>query len=551
MAEGLQGYMDVVYERIDTVKKTVEQLQRPAFYKEAFENYEAKVLEEVPEDVASNWIDQLTIRQFNEELKDVFPYIYKLVNEKTKASELGPEDLLGEGPIDWIKDKYADFKQGREDSMKNYKQDLHILKTVLSHGGMDDSTIRRIEDGCLNDPRVCLYNTIRKNGIPAGDMDMEVQRIGDDLNSGWTTRSGTTDEAVDDFDTFESWADEVVESGIVKEMHDDPQYKSWLKIYKKSPDAAEAHPKHAEFLKYYKSEKDDEHKEGNKFTKALKKARDNDDDEMEVDGEKIPVTEFVLSLFDRETGQFPKGETAVLTAVEKDYGEQYINGAKKFIEAIKAKYEEFTSDQDNIILDATLPFDISMTKDPEFRAWNRVYMNQGLEAAEKIPGHEKFLKIQQAWDAKSNMDAEIEKANEPKYMEILKKWINTAKSSAEFRDYIDAEFEKDDGFRKWLGSGSGSKTPQGRYAMDLYYRQDETLTPTDDEWSKLLQIPNRETWEKLIKQAKAKGDKKMLSKLMAMGDQFASTEGTVMEPTVGQEATKELEDMKRMAGISI
>ena len=45
----------------------------------------------------------------------------------------------------------------------------------------------------------------------------------------------------------------------------------------------------------------------------------------------------------------------------------------------------------------------------------------------------------------------------------------------------------------------------------------EKLTPTDDEWSKKLQIPNRETWEKLIKQAKAKGDKKMLGKLMAMG----------------------------------
>ena len=74
---------------------------------------------------------------------------------------------------------------------------------------------------------------------------------------------------------------------------------------------------------------------------ALKKARDNDEDEMEVDGKKIPVTEFILSMYDRETGQFPKGETAVLTAVEKDYGEQYINPAKSFIEAVNAKFEEF------------------------------------------------------------------------------------------------------------------------------------------------------------------------------------------------------------------
>ena len=92
-------------------------------------------------------------------------------------------------------------------------------------------------------------------------------------------------------------------------------------------------------------------KEGNKFSKALKIARDKDDDEMELDGKKIPVTEFVLSLFDRETGQFPKGETAVLTAIEKDYGEQYINPAKAFIERIMATYEQYTTPQEPVITD--------------------------------------------------------------------------------------------------------------------------------------------------------------------------------------------------------
>ena len=58
------------------------------------ENFEVKEIKEVPEDVAENWVDQLTIRQFNEELKDVFPYIYNLVNEETKAQELGPEDIV-------------------------------------------------------------------------------------------------------------------------------------------------------------------------------------------------------------------------------------------------------------------------------------------------------------------------------------------------------------------------------------------------------------------------------------------------------------------------
>ena len=96
MAESLAGYLDIVKERITTVKKTIESLQKPAYYKQTFEAFETPVLEDVPNDVAENWIDELTIRQFNEELQDIFPYIYNLVKEGTQAKELGPHDLLGE-----------------------------------------------------------------------------------------------------------------------------------------------------------------------------------------------------------------------------------------------------------------------------------------------------------------------------------------------------------------------------------------------------------------------------------------------------------------------
>jgi hypothetical protein len=61
----------------------------------------------------------------------------------------------------------------------------------------------------------------------------------------------------------------------------------------------------------------------------------------EATEQKTPLGEFILSYFDREQGAFPKGETAVLTMVEKDYGEQFIEPAKAFIEQINAKFEEF------------------------------------------------------------------------------------------------------------------------------------------------------------------------------------------------------------------
>ena len=236
MAEGLTDYMDVVFERIDTVKKTVEQLQKESYYKEAFDNYATPVMEDVPEDIASNWIDQLTIKQFNEELKDVFPYIYKLVNEKTKAQELGPEDLLGETDI-------------VEKHMKGYAKYHCEDCGCQMHNCKPDCDCKHDS----HDEKGSWWKDANGNGVP---------------------------DIMEDTDTmteYEQWADEIVEAGL----------------------------------------------------------------DTEPEEEKIPVTEFVLSLFDRETGQFPKGETAVLTAIEKDYGEQYIDPAKSFIEAINEKYAQF------------------------------------------------------------------------------------------------------------------------------------------------------------------------------------------------------------------
>ena len=107
MAESPKDYMPVVLDRITSVKKTIESLQKPAYYTKAFESYVKPIIEDVPNDVAENWIDQLTIKQFNEELKDVFPYIYNLVSEATKAKNLGPDDVAEGGIMDYIKGKVA------------------------------------------------------------------------------------------------------------------------------------------------------------------------------------------------------------------------------------------------------------------------------------------------------------------------------------------------------------------------------------------------------------------------------------------------------------
>ena len=81
-----------------------------------------------------------------------------------------------------------------------------------------------------------------------------------------------------------------------------------------------------------------------------------DDDTMDVDigpdgsiskagGEKekneLPLDEFIKGHFDYTTNQFPKGETAVLTAVEKKFGEGQLKDAALIMaELVKGEDEE-------------------------------------------------------------------------------------------------------------------------------------------------------------------------------------------------------------------
>ena len=237
MAEGLSKYSDIVNDRIVTVKKTIENIQKPNHYGEILENFTVEEFELVPEDLAQNWIDQLTIKQFNEELQDVFPYIYKLISEKTKAQELGPDDIATEDSI------------------------------------------------------------AETNNAEVTDM----------------------------FSEFENWANGTVENALDQELDDGNAF---------------AHA--------VRKAKMDGKKKGDKIPHP-----DSDQPDIKIE-KQIPITEFILSMYDRESGQFPKGETAILTAVEKDYGESYINPAKQFIEAINQKFQEFhgyNTDKDNILYD--------------------------------------------------------------------------------------------------------------------------------------------------------------------------------------------------------
>jgi len=383
MAEGLAGYMDTVNERLNTVKKTVEMLQRESYYKESFANFEQTVMEDVPEDIATDWTAQLTIKQFNEELKDVFPYIYKLVSEANKVVDLGPEELLGEGGIEamgneyhckdcgdtphnpttncshdvhdengdhWVDDNgngIHDADEGVVDMDHDYAEHLDTIISSSNHERGPQTTLEelvaesqldenllKIVGGALakvlpkiggNKETLSTIADLAGKGV-AGTAKTIVKNPGKSAAIGGgayvADKVGDAMDAIPDAlaaagDKIVSSADDLMAfgKGALANIPNINQIATMA--------ARNALPIAAVVAAIYGGYK----LLDMAFGKEPNKDHESEEGEQEQKNEEIPLEEYIKSMYDYTTNAFPKGETAVLTAVEKDYGEHNVEQA--------------------------------------------------------------------------------------------------------------------------------------------------------------------------------------------------------------------------------
>jgi hypothetical protein len=371
MAESLAEHMDTVNERIVAVKKTVQSLQKPSNYKTAFESFEPSNAVEVPEDVAENWIDQLTVKQFNEELKDVFPYIYKLVGESTKANELAFEDIINEldsSPRPKLrpnmsKEVFSSEQEAIDNAMSKGYQEVDVDFEIIPAKGRgfmwrqigDDINIgagsQRGPEGEISTKGVNTESQIdtafdKLLGQFADNFSAQVEgEIANTLAPAFKNLYMTDPEEKKMQAAMQKHKNDPIamQDAIMDLYSDDPDFQAWIdKKGRKSKT-------YQSFLRAIGESEN----EGNAYAHAVRQAKMNgkkkgdkvkgpDGDEITLEkDQKTPLGEFILSYFDRQTGKFPKGETAVLTSVEKDYGDQYVKPASQFIERLGKAYTKY------------------------------------------------------------------------------------------------------------------------------------------------------------------------------------------------------------------
>ena len=400
MAEGLAQYSDVVNDRIDAVKRTVETLQRKNVYAEAVANFESTILEDVPEDVSSNWVDQLTIRQFNEELSDIFPYIYKLVSEHTKALALGPEELLGEASDDEIEEarssasdqaaKAGAYNGGKSLAGKgDGKADLaHKLKGDALQKHRDASVAKMdAEDEAAKKAQRDRFAAMKGESVEESEIDAHFEGLMGqfaDVNEEEVSEAyiNTSKDAIDVLGALRGKGKKIergqddhqgnLANAYANDVWDvysfiEARTKGFKGLDKNAMAAIEAMMTLRGEAKKLERDADSgkNGKFGNQIVNTLYPVieylyttdfdRNAKEDEAECGDDpamgkedapapkeqKTPLGEFIVSYYDRDAGEFPKGETAILTMIEKDYGEQYITPAKQFIERLQATVEQY------------------------------------------------------------------------------------------------------------------------------------------------------------------------------------------------------------------
>lgn len=380
--------------QLEELKSTIKRLAKQSHYEAYVENFTTSDQLEVPEDVLEQFTEQFTVKNFKEDIKDVFPILYRLMQEQQDEDSVGYNDIVGmtEGETtdedeDTFEaenspfDKFENWAMGLgEDSPIQLADDAEkadlinkLNKLVGEHfpAGIDGKNAISSLEGIIEDPRLeadikkqaqedpdgCVRGLV-KAWIEENDPDtLSKLDFGDFVDEDIETEdmdSAKQQEILKLFKDFDLDANEVRAFG-------DPDIKQAMQLVQagKIEDAAEViagayadddggevsaidgmYNELVADLKYVLNEPA---KEGNKFSGELEKAKERGDDDFEVDGKKFKVqevAEFMFSFYDRSSGTFPKGPEGVCTMVGKKFGEQAEQVARKLAERMAPAQEQ-------------------------------------------------------------------------------------------------------------------------------------------------------------------------------------------------------------------
>jgi len=294
--------------RLDGLRETVAKIAKQSHYEAYVENFQAIEQPEISDEMMEDFKEKFTVKKFNEEMADVFPVLYRLMQEE---NTVGYDDIVGnltnEEFEDDIQDESNDLAEfenwvmglgeesaiqsNDEEEQKTAIQKLNALVGEHFPPGVDGMNAIEALDGIIDDPK--LEQDIMKKAKEDPDQCIRP------LIKAW----------------IEENAPEVLDELDFGDMTDEP-----------AVGADEIEP-----------------------------PREGIEEPRKMGVQEL--AEFIYSFYDKDSGTFPKGPEGVCTMVGKKFGEQAEAVARKMVERMApvqdqgAEYIEAQAEQENEEID--------------------------------------------------------------------------------------------------------------------------------------------------------------------------------------------------------
>ena len=371
---------------LNSLREQIKALSKQSHYEAYKESFQAQGPMEVPQEVVEDFTEKFTVRNFKEDIKSVFPVLYRLMKEEntigyddivamTQSEEAYNEDI--EIDLEDAADPFARFESwvmglGEDSAITSQDPEeqaaavrgLQELVGQEFQAGVDGTNAIESLKGIIEDPT--LFNQIKETAKQDSATDVR-QLVQDWLNENAPETLQELDFGDLEVEDPMAYADQAADNDAVaygqqedvkksdvpaylrKQQGDDPLT---MKDIEKEKSAGKL--SHKDTLAKNRGETDEAKDEVEKdpetgkvkswsHTGDWEKADDKDprgkvthmSDVARRKSEKMNVqelAEFITSFYDKDSGTFPKGPEGVCTMVGKKFGEQAESVARKFVE---------------------------------------------------------------------------------------------------------------------------------------------------------------------------------------------------------------------------
>ena len=329
-------------QQLNMMREQLARLSKQSHYEVYKETFQPQEALEVPQEVVEDYTEKFTVKNFKEDIKSVFPVLYRLMKE----NEIGYDDIVEmtkqetDEDLDVVttEDEFDRFESWvmtlgensaivSEDPEEQQAavQDLQSLIGQEFPAGVDGSNAIESLKGIIEDPQ--LYKQIKE----ASRDDPNVETRG--LVRDW----------------LEANAPEVIESLDFGDFAPEPEGEAPATDQGGDITAPEAPQEAAD------ADRDDDKsppwdaddKEKSNFKKPNNPNRTGRDTVkalaqrgMQSKMNVQELAEFIHSFYDRESGTFPKGPEGVAIMVGKKFGEQAEHVARKMVERMAPQQQD-------------------------------------------------------------------------------------------------------------------------------------------------------------------------------------------------------------------